>query len=98
MVIFGGLDTPVSMAMCRSGQPGRYRLSARGRPGTGITKNGANPNFAFRVSAVDEIVDVGMLELRQRSSRDDSPGLILVNNPWGRATKKGLTAAMPARA
>ena len=25
--------------------------------GTAITKNGANPNYVFRVSAVDEIVD-----------------------------------------
>ena len=32
--------------------------------GTPITKNGANPNYVFRVSAVDEIVDIGDAALR----------------------------------
>jgi len=63
----------------------------------GITKNGANPNFAFRVSAVDEIVDVGMLAYAQKNFKSAKPGLILVNNPWARANEKGLKAAMAAK-
>ena len=42
----------------------RCRSWARGPRARAITKNGANPNFVFRVSAVDEIVDKAMLQLR----------------------------------
>ncbi len=65
--------------------------------GTGITKNGAEINFAFRVSAVDEIVDVGMLAYAQKTFKATKPGMILVNNPWGESNEKGLKAAMTAK-
>jgi branched-chain amino acid transport system substrate-binding protein len=65
--------------------------------GTGITKNGANPNFVFRVSAVDEIVNVAMLEYAQKHFSTRKPGLILVNNPWGESNEKGLRAALAAK-
>ncbi len=35
--------------------------------GTPITKNGANPNYVFRVSAVDEIVNRAMLQYAQKT-------------------------------
>ena len=42
--------------------------------GTGITRNGANPNYVFRVSAVDVLVDVRLLALRAaRNSARRSP-------------------------
>ena len=63
---------------------------------TGVTKNGANPNFAFRVSAVDEIVDVGMLDYAQKTFKASKPGMILVNNPWGESNEIGLKAALDA--
>jgi branched-chain amino acid transport system substrate-binding protein len=65
--------------------------------GTGITRNGASPNFVFRVSAVDEVVDVGMLAYAQKTFKTAKPGLILVNNPWGESNEKGLKAAMAAK-
>jgi branched-chain amino acid transport system substrate-binding protein len=65
--------------------------------GTAITKNGANPNFAFRVSAVDEIVNVGMLDYAQKTFKGSKFGLILVNNPWGESNEKGLNAALAAK-
>ena len=61
-----------------------------------ITKNGANPNFVFRVSAVDEIVDMAMLQYAQKNFKAKKPGLILVNNPWGESNEAGLKAAMTA--
>ena len=42
--------------------------------GTPITKNGANPNFVFRVSAVDEIVDIGMLNYAQKNFKTQQAG------------------------
>jgi branched-chain amino acid transport system substrate-binding protein len=64
--------------------------------GTPITKNGAEPNFVFRVSAVDEIVDQAMLAYAQKSFGSRKYGMILVNNPWGESNEKGLRAALQA--
>lgn len=96
-VIFGGLDTPVSMAIVPLLNQEKVPFMGPWAAGTGITKNGAKPNFAFRVSAVDEIVDVGMLAYAQKSFKTAKPGLILVNNPWGESNEKGLKAAMAAK-
>lgn len=96
-VVFGGLDTPVSMAIVPLMNQEKVPFMGPWAAGTGITKNGANPNFAFRVSAVDEIVDVGMLAYAQKNFKTAKPGLILVNNPWGESNEKGLKAAMAAK-
>ena len=80
-VVFGGLDTPVSMAIVPLMNQEKVPFMGPWAAGTGITQNGANPNFAFRVSAVDEIVDVGMLAYAQKTFKTAKPGLILVNNP-----------------
>ncbi|NIM43367.1 MAG: ABC transporter substrate-binding protein [Hydrogenophaga sp.] len=96
-VVFGGLDTPVSMAIVPLMNQEKVPFMGPWAAGTGITKNGANPNFAFRVSAVDEIVDEGMLAYAQKTFGAKKPGLILVNNPWGESNQKGLAAAMAAK-
>lgn len=96
-VVFGGLDTPVSMAIVPLMNQEKVPFMGPWAAGTGITKNGANPNFAFRVSAVDEIVDVGMLAYAQKNFKTKKPGLILVNNPWGESNEKGLKVAMAAK-
>jgi branched-chain amino acid transport system substrate-binding protein len=96
-VIFGGLDTPVSMAIVPLINQEKVPFVGPWAAGTGITKNGANPNFAFRVSAVDEIVDIGMLAYAQKNFKTAKPGLMLVNNPWGQSNEAGLTAAMKAK-
>lgn len=96
-VVFGGLDTPVSMAIVPLMNQEKVPFMGPWAAGTGITQNGANPNFAFRVSAVDEIVDVGMLAYAQKTFKTSKPGLILVNNPWGESNEKGLKAAMAAK-
>jgi branched-chain amino acid transport system substrate-binding protein len=96
-VLFGGLDTPVSMAIVPLMNQEKVPFMGPWAAGTPITKNGANPNFAFRVSAVDEIVDIGMLAYAQKNFKASKPGLILVNNPWGESNEKGLKAAMAAK-
>ena len=96
-VVFGGLDTPVSMAIVPLMNQEKVPFMGPWAAGTGITQNGAKPNFAFRVSAVDEIVDVGMLAYAQKTFKTAKPGLILVNNPWGESNEKGLRAAMAAK-
>lgn len=95
-VLFGGLDTPVSMAIVPLVNSEKTPFVGPWAAGTPITKNGANPNFAFRVSAVDEIVNVGMLAYAQKTFKTAKPGMILINNPWGESNEKGLKAALAA--
>src|SRR5437762_1195015 len=96
-VLFGGLDTPVSLAILPMMNQEKVPFMGPWAAGTPITKNGANPNFVFRVSAVDEIVDRAMLQYAQKTFNAKNCGMILVNNPWGESNEKGLTAALAAR-
>jgi branched-chain amino acid transport system substrate-binding protein len=64
--------------------------------GTNITRNGADPNFVFRVSAQDDLVDVALLRYAQQGLKAKKPGLVLVNNPWGESNERGLKAAAAA--
>ena len=96
-VLFGGLDTPVSLAIVPIVNQEKIPFMGPWAAGTPITKNGANPNFVFRVSAVDEIVDKAILQYAQKNFSTKKPGLILVNNPWGESNEKGLRAAMEAK-
>jgi len=93
-VLFGGLDTPVSMAIVPLVNQEKVPFMGPWAAGTPITKNGANPNYAFRVSAVDETVDRAMLQYAQKTFKSAKPGMILVNNPWGESNEKGLKSAL----
>ena len=96
-VLFGGLDTPVSIAIVPIMTEAKVPFMGPWAAGTPITKNGTNPNYTFRVSAVDEIVDKAMLQYAQKNFSTKKPGLILVNNPWGESNEKGLRAAMDTK-
>ena len=96
-VLFGGIDTPVSLAIVPIVNEEKVPFMGPWAAGTGITRNGANPNYVFRVSAVDEIVDKGMLQYAQKTFGAKKPGMILINNPWGESNEKGLTAALSAK-
>jgi branched-chain amino acid transport system substrate-binding protein len=96
-VLFGGLDTPVSLAIVPIANQEKVPFMGPWAAGTPITKNGANPNFAFRVSAVDEIVNKAMLHYAQKTFQSAKPAMILVDNPWGESNEKGLTAALAAK-
>jgi branched-chain amino acid transport system substrate-binding protein len=93
-VLFGGLDTPVSLAVVPLANQARIPFMGAWAAGTAITRNGAEPNFVFRVSAVDEIVDQGMLDYGLKTFNSKKFGMILVNNPWGESNEKGLRAAL----
>src|SRR5829696_7408899 len=96
-VLFGGLDTPVSIAIVPIMNEAKVPFMGPWAAGTPITKNGADPNYVFRVSAVDEIVDKAMLQYAQKTFNAKNCGMILVNNPWGESNEKGLTAALAAK-
>jgi len=89
---FGGLDTPVSLAIVPLANKEKVPFMGIWAAGTGITRNGANPNYSFRVSAVDALVDERLLTHAQKLGAKKA-GLILINNPWGESNEKGLKAA-----
>jgi branched-chain amino acid transport system substrate-binding protein len=91
--IFGGIDTPVSLAMVPVLNKEKCIYMGVWAAGTGITRNGANPNYAFRVSAVDALVDVKLLKFASQKFGAKKAGLMLINNPWGQGNEKGLVAA-----
>jgi branched-chain amino acid transport system substrate-binding protein len=68
--IFGGLDTPVSLAIVPIANKEHVPYMGVWAAGTPITRNGANPNYAFRVSAVDVMVDEALHQI------DEYHGLI----------------------
>jgi branched-chain amino acid transport system substrate-binding protein len=94
--IFGGIDTPVSMAMVPVLNKEKRIYMGVWAAGTAITRNGATPNYAFRVSAVDALVDVRLLKFAHQKFGAKKAGLILINNPWGQGNEKGLQAASKA--
>lgn len=92
-VIFGGIDTPVALAIVPLVNKEKVVHMAVWAAGTPITQNGANPNYVFRVSAVDALVDVKLLNYANKTFGAKKIGLMLINNPWGQSNEQGLIAA-----
>jgi branched-chain amino acid transport system substrate-binding protein len=92
--LFGGLDTPVSLAIVPFANSSKVPFMGVWAAGTPITKNGAAENYAFRVSAVDELVDKALVDYSIAKYAAKKPGMILINNPWGESNEKGLKAAL----
>jgi branched-chain amino acid transport system substrate-binding protein len=96
-VLFGGLQTPVSLAIVPFVNQVEVPFMGPWAAGTPITKNGAEKNYVFRVSAVDELVDIALVERAVSVHGAKNPGMILINNPWGESNEKGLKAALEAK-
>jgi branched-chain amino acid transport system substrate-binding protein len=94
---FGGLDTPVSIAIVPFANQSKVPFMGVWAAGTPITQNGAAENYVFRVSAVDDLVDVALVDYAMKKYGAKKPGLILINNPWGESNEKGLKAALAAK-
>jgi branched-chain amino acid transport system substrate-binding protein len=95
--LFGGLDTPVSIAIVPFANSAKVPFMGVWAAGTPITKNGTAENYVFRVSAVDELVDVALVDYAVAKYGAKKPGMILINNPWGESNEKGLKAALEAK-
>jgi branched-chain amino acid transport system substrate-binding protein len=94
--VFGGIDTPVTLAMVPLLNKEKRVYMGVWAAGTGVTRSGAVPNYAFRVSAVDALVDVRLLKFANQKFGSKKAGLMLINNPWGQGNEKGLVAASKA--
>ena len=94
--LFGGLDTPVSIAIVPFANQAKIPFMGVWAAGTPITRNGAAENYVFRVSAVDDLVDKALVDYATKKYATKKPGMILINNPWGESNEKGLKAALEA--
>ncbi|XIA64263.1 ABC transporter substrate-binding protein [Bradyrhizobium sp. TZ2] len=93
-VLIGGLDTPVQLAIVPFVNNTKFPFLVPWAAGTNITQNGAPNNYVFRVSAMDEEVDRAIVAYSRKTYDAKKPGMILVNNPWGRSNEVGLKAAL----
>jgi len=91
--MFGGIDSPVALGIVPLANKEKLPFFSVWAAATPITRNGANPNFVFRVSAVDALVDKALVQYARKTFSAKNLGLALVNNPWGESNDKGLHAA-----
>jgi len=96
-VLFGGLDTPVSLAIVPLANQMKVPFMGAWAAGTSITQNGASDNYVFRVSAMDEIVDEALVQYGIDEYGMQKPGMLLINNPWGESNEKGFRHALEQR-
>ncbi len=94
-VIFGGLDSPVSLAMLSVIHELEVPYMGVWAAATGITRNDFEPNYAFRVSANDNIVDSFLTRYAQETYDVSKVGLLLINNPWGESNEAGFKEWAP---
>lgn len=91
--MFGGIDSPVALGIVPLANKEKVPFFSVWAAATPITRNGANPNYVFRVSAVDALVDKALVQYARKTFDAKNLGLALVNNPWGESNEKGLAAA-----
>ena len=93
--IFGGLDSPVSLAMLPILHELETPYMGVWAAATGITRNDFDPNYAFRVSANDNIVDSFLSRYAEQEKGASKVGLVLINNPWGESNQAGFEEWAP---
>jgi branched-chain amino acid transport system substrate-binding protein len=91
VAVFGGLHSPVGLAMLPVFHELRVPYVGTWAAATNITRNGRTPNFMFRVSANDDIVDHFLAKHVVERLGRRKPGVILENTPWGASNQEGLT-------
>jgi len=92
-VMFGGIDSPVALGIIPIATKAKVPFFSVWAAATPITRNGTNPNYIFRVSAVDALVDKALVQYASKTFGAKKLGLMLVNNPWGESNEQGLGAA-----
>ena len=91
--LFGGIDSPVSLAIVPVATAAKVPFMGVWAAATNITRNNTNPNYVFRVSAVDVLVDRALVKYATTKFNAKALGLMLVNNGWGESNLAGLTTA-----
>lgn len=88
--VFGGIFSPVMLAQLDAIHELRIPLINPWGSVTGITKNGRNPNYAFRVSVSDEYADEFLVRYALEVIGSRRPGIIADTTAWGDSNVAGL--------
>src|SRR5262249_55587841 len=91
VAVFGGLHSPVGLAMLPVVHELRVAYVGTWAAATNITGDRRSPNFMFRVSANDDLVDRFLVKHVTQVLKAQKPGIILENTPWGASNQEGLT-------
>ncbi len=94
-IVFGGIDSPVSLSLLLVFHYLEVPYLGFWAAATPITRNDNDPNFAFRVSANDNIVDRFLMKHISETYDTKNVGLVLINNPWGESNEKGFNQWAP---
>jgi hypothetical protein len=79
-LLFGGIDSPVSQAIVPLMNTAHVPFMGVWAAATNITRNGATPNYVFRVSVVDVLVDHALIKHAMTSFGSKTPGLRAVRH------------------
>src|ERR1051325_9278975 len=74
--LFGGLDTPGSLAIVPFANQSKVPFMGVWAAGTPITRNGAAENYVFRVSAGDALVDKALVDYAIKKYATKRPGVV----------------------
>jgi branched-chain amino acid transport system substrate-binding protein len=89
--VFGGIFSPVMLGQLDAIHELQIPLIIPWGSVTDITRNGRNPNFAFRVSVSDEYADEFLARYTRDVVRARNPGIIGDTTAWGDSNVAGLT-------
>ena len=87
--LFGGLDTPVSLAIVPFANQNKVPFMGVWAAGTPITRNGAVGELRVPCLGGGRIGGQGAGRLLNRKHQVKKPGMILINNPWGEIEREG---------
>jgi branched-chain amino acid transport system substrate-binding protein len=98
VAVFGGIYSPVMLGQLETLHQLRVPLINAWGSVTGITRNGFNPNFAFRVSVSDESAGEFLVRYALEVVGARRVGIIADTTAWGDSNVAGLTQWLQERA
>jgi branched-chain amino acid transport system substrate-binding protein len=91
VAVFGGIFSPVMLAQLDEIHASQIPLINPWGSATAITRNGRTPNYAFRVSAIDEEAGEFLVRYALDIVGSRRPGIIAETTAWGDSNVASLT-------
>jgi branched-chain amino acid transport system substrate-binding protein len=97
VAVFGSIFSPVMLGQLDAIHELEIPLINPWGSVTEITKNGRQPNYAFRVSVSDEQADEFLVRYALEVKNVQQPGIIADTSTWGDSNVAGLVNSLAAR-
>lgn len=92
VAVFGGIFSPVMLGQLDAVHRLRIPLINPWGSVSTITRNGRDPNYAFRVSVSDESADEFLVRYAREVVGSERPAIIADTTAWGDSNVSGLTS------